>query len=128
MNTAKIKEVLLSLTVEERRTLLQEMEQESDLHIPILENRRQKLYNKISSCPHCCGKKYRKHGKDKGSQRHYCNTCKRTFTECTGTWLASLHKKDLVAEYLHLMEQELSLDKIKKKMGINKKNSFGLTS
>ncbi len=124
MDTDKIKEALLKLTVEERKTLLQEIEEESDLHIPVLENSRQKLDDKISSCPHCSSKKYRKHGKDKGSQRYYCNACKRTFTEYTGTWLSGIHKKELVSEYLELMEQELSLDKIKKRMGINKKTAF----
>jgi len=38
--------------------------------------------------------------------------------------LAGIHKKELVSDYLHLMEQELSLDKIKEKMGINKKTAF----
>jgi transposase-like protein len=124
MYTLKIKEALRKLSIDGRKALLQEIEEESDLHIPVLENRRQKLDDKISSCPHCSSKKYRKHGKDKGSQRYYCNSCKRTFTEYTGTWLAGIHKKELVSEYLQLMEQELSLDKIKKKMGINKKTAF----
>lgn len=124
MDAHQIKEALLNLSIDERKALLKEIENESDLHVPVLENRRQKLDDKISSCPHCSGKKYRKHGKDKGSQRYYCNTCKRTFTEYTGTWLAGIHKKELVSDYLHLMEQELSLDKIKEKMGINKKTAF----
>lgn len=124
MDTRQVKEALLSLSIEERKALLQEIEEETDLHIPLLENRKQKLNDKISSCPHCSGKKYRKHGKDKGSQRYYCNTCKRTFTEYTGTWLSGIHKKDLISEYLRLMEQELSLDKIKDKVGINKKTAF----
>ncbi|MCT4589506.1 MAG: hypothetical protein N4A71_16910 [Carboxylicivirga sp.] len=51
MDTYKIKEALLNLPVEERRSLLQEIEEESDLHIPVLENRRQKLNDKIGSCP-----------------------------------------------------------------------------
>lgn len=89
-----------------------------------MENRRYKLDDKVGSCPHCSSKKYRRHGKDKGSQRYYCNGCKRTFTEHTGTWLAGIHKKELVSEYLKLMEQELSLDKIKNRMGINKKTAF----
>lgn len=124
MDTAKLKEALLNLTVEERQALLLEIEKEADLQFPVLESRRHKLDDKISSCPHCSSKKYRKHGKDKGSQRYYCNGCKRTFTEYTGTWLAGIHKKELVSEYLKLMEQELSLDKIKKRMGINKKTAF----
>ena len=124
MDTAKIKAALLNLTGEERIALLVEVEEEANLQIPVLESRRHKLDDKIGSCPHCSSKKYRKHGKDKGSQRYYCNDCKRTFTEHTGTWLAGIHKKELIYEYLKLMVQELSLDKIKKRMGINKKTAF----
>lgn len=82
------------------------------------------MNNKIECCPYCDSKKYRKHGIDKGSQRYYCNNCKRTFTEYTGTWLAGIHKKELVGDYLKLMEQELSLDKISEALGINKKTAF----
>jgi hypothetical protein len=35
-----------------------------------LGQRRDRLNNKIGGCPHCSGKRYRKHGKDKGSQRY----------------------------------------------------------
>jgi len=70
---------------------------------------------------------------DKGCQRFKCNDCKRTFTEYTGTWLDGLHtctmyevrsKKSQVVEYIALMLQGKSLDKISAKMGINKKTAF----
>src|SRR5699024_11520397 len=67
---------------------------------------------------------YRKHGMDKGSQRYKCKDCGRTFTEFTGTWMAHLHRKDLVEDYLKLMEEELSLDKIKNRLKINKITAF----
>ncbi len=86
--------------------------------------RRELLNNKAGCCPNCDSKKYWKHGIDKGSQRYYCNNCNRTFTEYTGTWLAGIHKKELVGDYLKLMEQELSLDKIREALGINKKTAF----
>jgi len=124
MDKVKIKTALLSLSVEERASLLAEIENETNLHFPVLDNRREHLNNKIGCCPHCGSKKYRKHGIDKGSQRYFCNNCKRTFTEYTGTWLAGIHKKELVGDYLKLMEQELSLDKIRDRMGINKKTAF----
>lgn len=124
MNKSEIKAAILSLSPYERKSLLADIEKETDKHSPILKKRRENLNNKIGSCPYCSSKKYRKHGIDKGSQRYYCNTCKRTFTEYTGTWLSGIHKKDLVADYLKLMEQELSLDKIKVSLGINKKTAF----
>lgn len=124
MDKAEIKAALLSLSVEERSSLLSEIEHETKSGSSILEIRRKQLNDKIGSCPHCGSRKYRKHGIDKGSQRYYCNGCKRTFTEYTGTWLSGIHRKELVGDYLKLMEQELSLDKIRDRLGINKKTAF----
>lgn len=124
MDNSEIKAALLSLSTEEREALLADLEKELDIHMPLLGKRRANLDNKIGSCPYCSSKKYRKHGIDKGSQRYYCNSCKRTFTEYTGTWMAGIHKKELVSDYLKLMEQEKSLDKIKESLGINKKTAF----
>lgn len=86
--------------------------------------RREQLMNKQIGCPHCNGHNYYRYGKDKGSIRFKCKECKRTFTEHTGTWLAGIHKKELVNDYIELMHQEKSLDKIKKELGINKKTAF----
>lgn len=124
MDISEIKSALLSLSPEERESLLSDIKKETYTNSPLLGKRRENLNNKIGSCPHCSSKKYRKHGVDKGSQRYYCNSCKKTFTEYTGTWLAGIHKKELVTDYLKLMEQELSLDKIKVSLGINKKTAF----
>ena len=124
MDKDEIKTALLTLSVEERASLLAEIENETNLHSPVLGKRREVLNNKIGYCPHCNSKKYRKHGIDKGSQRYFCNDCRRTFTEYTGTWLAGIHKKELVGDYLKLMERELSLDKIRDHLGINKKTAF----
>jgi len=86
--------------------------------------RRSQLENKQVGCPHCECHRFYKFGKDKGSQRFKCKACNRTFTEHTGTWLAGLHKKELVNDYLELMHQSKSLDKIKIALKINKKTAF----
>ena len=86
--------------------------------------RRQQLYDRQVSCPWCEGRKYCKNGKDKGSQRFKCAGCGRTFTEYTGTWLDGLHKKSLVVDYISLMIDGKSLDKISKSLHINKKTAF----
>jgi transposase-like protein len=86
--------------------------------------RREQLINKQIGCPHCKSHIYYRYGKDKGSTRFKCKECKRTFTEHTGTWLAGIHKKELVNDYLEMMHQEKSLDKIKAELGINKKTAF----
>lgn len=86
--------------------------------------RRNQLVNKQVGCPHCSSHKFYRFGNDKGSQRFKCKACNRTFTEHTGTWLAGLHKKELVNDYLELMNQSKSLDKIKTALSINKKTAF----
>lgn len=86
--------------------------------------RKSQLENKQAGCPHCESHTFHKFGKDKGSQRFKCKSCNRTFTEHTGTWLAGLHKKELANDYLELMHQSKSLDKIKVALNINKKTAF----
>lgn len=82
------------------------------------------LLNKQVGCPHCESFSYYRYGKDKGSVRFKCKGCKRTFTEHTGTWMAGIHKKELLNSYLELIHQEKSLDKITKELCINKKTAF----
>jgi transposase-like protein len=89
-----------------------------------ISNRREKLINKQAGCPHCSSLKFYRFGKDKGSIRFMCKECKRTFTEYSGTWLAGLHKKELVNDYLDLMHEQKSLDMIKAVLHINKKTAF----
>jgi transposase-like protein len=86
--------------------------------------RREQLSNKQIGCPHCNSHSFYKYGTDKGSARFKCKECKRTFTEHTGTWLAGIHKKELVNDYLVMMHQSKSLDKIKEGLGIHKKTAF----
>lgn len=128
MNKAAIKSYIKSLPKIERETFLRELEQEvveTNNHLPqSQEYRRHLLNNKQGECPHCGHRKFVKYGLDKGSQRYKCKSCKRNFTEYTGTWMAGLHRKDKIDHYLKLMTEEKSLDKIKEKLKINKKTAF----
>lgn len=112
-----------SLPDKERNKLISVLTKKSDKQ-DYITVRREKLFNKQVGCPHCESLKYYKYGKDKDSMRFKCKECNRTFTEYTGTWLAGLHKKDLVNDYLDLMHQQKSLDKIKTALQINKKTAF----
>lgn len=82
------------------------------------------LNNKQGVCPHCGGNKYVKFGFKSNSQRYKCKSCNRSFTEYTGTWIAGIHHKDKLDDYLGLMLEEKSLDKIKAALFINKKTAF----
>lgn len=126
MEIEELKIKILMLPNEDRERLLREV---GDLAarpaVPKAQaSRRHLLDNMLGSCPHCSHPKYVRFGKDKGAQRYKCSSCKRSFTEYTGTWMAGLHKKDKIDAYLVLMVGEKSLDKIKGSLKINKKTAF----
>ena len=125
MNTKKIKDYFISLSPNDQTDLLSELETaKTDTNLSLLSIREYKLNNKQGACPYCGHEKYIKSGKYKDIQRYKCNRCKRSFSPYTGTWMAQIHKKDLLTSYLKLMRQGLSLDKIKVKLKINKKTAF----
>ncbi|GAA3628675.1 IS1595-like element ISSsu9 family transposase [Flavivirga jejuensis] len=122
-----MKEGLSSLSEAERLELLKELEQLSVHSVKVpksQDSRRFLLDNKLGCCAHCSHPKYVKFGIDKGSQRYKCKSCKRSFTEYTGTWMAGLQRKDKIDNYLALMLEETSLDNIKEALSINKKTAF----
>ena len=121
-----IKSYLLSLPSEEQSVLMDELRDLVSLsNTPKCKlSRREILDNKQGTCPHCGHPKYVKFGIDKGAQRYKCKSCKRNFTEYTGTWMAGIHKKYKIDEYVVLMLEEKSLDKIKEELKINKKTAF----
>ena len=127
MNLLEIKNSLSNLSEVERLELQKDLEQlsASSNYLPKSQkSRRYVLDNKMGSCPHCLEPNYVKFGIDKGSQRYKCKSCKRSFTEYTGTWMAGIQRKDKIDAYLVLMMEEKSLDKIKETLSINKKTAF----
>jgi len=122
MEIDNLKSAILALSNDDRNRLLKDIAESLEgVNLSMNASRRHILDNKMGQCPHCSHEKYVRFGVDKGAQRYKCKSCKRSFTEYTGTWLAGLQRKDMVADYLDLMLQEKSLDKISKKLGINKK-------
>jgi transposase-like protein len=125
MRIDELKEEVISLPEADRNRLLKEItEALLGKDLPNQVSLRHILDNKMGQCPHCSHDKYVRFGVDKGSQRYKCKSCKRSFTEYTGTWLAGLQRRDVVSDYLSLMVQEKSLDKISEVLGINKKTAF----
>lgn len=117
----------MELSAEDQVSLLTELQAASELeklspHCQKL--RRAILDNKQGCCAHCGHGKYVKFGMDKGSQRYKCKSCNRSFTEYTGTWMAGIRRKEKIDDYMQLMLEEKSLDKIKVALSINKKTAF----
>ena len=125
MDTTKIQTYFTNLSsVDQDKLLLTLTSIKTNSDFQLIDIRKKKFDEKQGVCPHCEHIKYVKMGIDKGVQRYKCKGCKRTFTPFTGTWMAQIHKKDKLADYLKLMQQGLSLDKITLKLGINKKTAF----
>ena len=123
MDYLQILSAIRDLSLTEQNQLISELTGDF-LKQDYLSIRREKLINKQTGCPHCNSLKYYRFGKDKGSIRFMCKECNRTFTEHSGTWLAGIHKKGLVNNYLDMMHDQMSLDKIKLALKINKKTAF----
>lgn len=125
MRNNDIKKYFADLSPDKQRDLLSELQNlKDDTEFELLEIRAKQLDNKQASCPRCGSIKYVKNGSSKGVKRYKCKACKRSFTAYTGTWLAHIHKKELLIPYLKLMKLDLSLDKIKEKLKINKKTAL----
>jgi len=125
MDIASVKSYFTSLSGSDQDSLLSILISiKSNTDFELIGVRKKKFDEKQGICPHCSHVKYVKMGIDKGVQRYKCKDCARTFTPFTGTWMAQIHKKDKLADYLKLMQQGLSLDKIVVKLGINKKTAF----
>ena len=123
----EIKTELLKLPISDMNRVIAEV-QNSEVEPQELtrcqDSRRKLLNNKQGVCPHCGDNKYVKFGFKSKSQRYKCKSCKRSFTEYSGTWIAGIHHKDKLDDYLGLMLKEQSLDKIKVVLSINKKTAF----
>lgn len=125
MNYQSLLESAQSLSAEDRSKLISALTALGDIPSEkIASPRLKELLNKQVGCPHCGGKHYYRYGQDKGSQPFKCKECLKTFTEYTGTWQERLHKKELVEEYILMMSEHKSLDKISAALHINKKTAF----
>ncbi len=123
MDLEKIKVEIGNLSIEDQALLAAELEKLTLKGSPTIKAQASRRHI-LDSCPHCSHPKYVRFGIDRGAQRYKCKSCRRSFTEYTGTWMAGLHKKDKVDAYLVLMLEEKSLDKIKESLKINKKTAF----
>lgn len=127
MDISEIKSELLKLSLSDRQRLIAEIQLKDgkarQTHSCQL-SRRELLDNRQGFCPHCGHNKYVKYGFKSSSQRYKCKSCMKSFTEYSGTWMAGIHAKAKLDDYLSLMVQEKSLDKIKGVLSINKKTAF----
>ena len=126
MDIALIKSYFKELDGNTQKSLLDELTMIKDSSgFNLLSIREEQLNNKQGGCPHCGSLKYSKDGHEKsGVQRYRCKICSRSFNAYSGKWLTKINKKDMLVPYLKLMREGLSLEKIRRKLDINKKTAF----
>ncbi len=122
---AKIIEFFRTLDKSAKEGLIDELQHLYDeSEYDLLTKHEELLNEKQGMCPHCQNLKYVRNGKKNMVQNYKCKGCKRGFTAYTGTWLAHIHKKELLIPYLKLMNQGYSLDKTKVALKLCKQTVF----
>jgi transposase-like protein len=76
------------------------------------------------ACPQCRGRAVVRHGKRRGIQRYKCKSCRRVFTDLTGTVLQGLHRPDLWLEFSRCLTEGLSVRASASRLGISKNTAF----
>lgn len=116
----------LSLSSSNQEVLLTDLNKvqvEADYDV-FLKFRGDDLDNKRAGCPYCNSFNFTKNGKERGSRKYKCKDCKRGFTEHTGTWISGLHKKHLIPLFMKTLEENLSLIKSSKEVGLSELTVF----
>jgi len=85
---------------------------------------REKHFSNGLFCPHCNGKHVVRYGYSGERQRYLCKSCKRTFTDLTGTPLHRLQLKEKFFQSLRCMLEGYSLPKTAKVVGVSIPTAF----
>lgn len=121
----QIKDLFKLLPSSERTDVLKELHENFDTNVELIkEIRNEIMHNEIQQCPHCTSREFVGWGTDKKLKRFKCKSCKRTFTEYSGTWVSQIHHKNLLDRYIDLMLQEKSIAKISEELNISIQTSF----
>lgn len=106
--------------------LLDILQIEFERKATILDNVRSELREVANrhTCVYCGSNGVSKRGKRKGIQQFSCRSCKRWFSENTGTVLQGIHHPEKWQEYLRLMQAGGTIKGIAGKMGISIETSF----
>lgn len=74
---------------------------------------------KRKPCPHCKSEKVYKRGKQKDVKVYQCQTCKKWYSETTGTPLWDIILKDKWQSYIRCMQQGMPIKKIARELNIS---------
>lgn len=123
-----IKTIFSNLSGYQQEQVLEELLQEHELQGKIFDQATEEVINKRGKkpCPHCESSKVYKRGKQNGVQMYQCRseTCKKWYSETTGTPLWDIKLKSKWQGYLRCMEKGMTLKAIAKEIKISIQTSF----
>ena len=126
MNNQAIKEQFYELAEIDQEKILEELMQEKELKGPVherAENELKKIRLK-KPCPYCKSVDINKRGRQRGAQMYACKSCKKWYSETTGTPLYKIHLREKWQSYMKCMEAGMPIKKIAKELGISIQTSF----
>lgn len=85
---------------------------------------KEKRFNSGLFCPHCSGKHIVRHGYCGDRQRYCCKSCKKTFTDLSGTPLHRIQLKEKFFQSLRCMLEGYSLPRTAKTVGVSVPTAF----
>jgi transposase-like protein len=125
MDILQIKKAIQSLSSEERKKLLSDINIEHYESGDYVKNAISEKENRTPiSCPHCNGSEVVSFGNHKGIKKYRCKACKKYFSGNYGTAIHWIHKKEKWQQYVECMNEGLSLKKSAEKVGISYRTSF----
>ena len=122
----EIKRLFYQIPESSQTILLEELLQEHELRGKVLARARKDVAEKRKKkpCPHCNSKDVYKRGQQKGVRMYSCKTCKKWYSETTGTPLYEIKMKNKWQSYLKCMEKGMPIKKIASTLGISIQTSF----
>lgn len=127
MKTAEeIKKMFQELPGGIQEQLLDELLSDFELRGQVMKNAKDDLAKekKRKPCPYCKSEKVYKRGKQKDVQVYQCQSCKKWYSETTGTPLWDIKLKDKWQSYIRCMQQGMPIKKIAKELNISIQTSF----
>lgn len=123
-----IKSVFRSLSSYQQEQVLEELLQEHEVQGKVLELATAEVLQERGKkpCPHCGSEKVHKRGKQNNVQMYQCQsqTCKKWYSETTGTPLWDIKLKSKWQGYLRCMEQGMTLKATAEELKISIQTSF----
>ena len=126
MNSQAIKEQFYELSEEEQEKILEELMQEKELKGSVQERAENELKKMRAKkpCPHCGSVSVNKRGSQRGAQMYACKSCKKWYSDTTGTPLYNIQLREKWQSYIKCMEAGMPIKKIASELGISIQTSF----